>query len=85
VGGFSSAPNTKLPEELVPSPAKAAEQLKLLWISCGDKDGLFFISKRTHEFLAANDVPHVWQVDSGGHDFTVWKNDLYLFAQRLFK
>src|SRR3954453_7999615 len=36
VGGFSSAPNTKTPEELVPDPEKAREQLKLLWISCGD-------------------------------------------------
>ena len=27
IGGFSSAPNTKLPEELVPNPSKAAEQL----------------------------------------------------------
>src|SRR5665811_2268654 len=40
VGGFSSAPNTKKPEELVPDPTKTKEQLKLLWISCGDKDGL---------------------------------------------
>src|SRR5690606_258149 len=31
VGGFSSAPNTKLPNELVPDPKKAREQLKLLF------------------------------------------------------
>ena len=40
VGGFSSAPNTKTPEVLVPDPAKAKAQLKLLWISCGIDDGL---------------------------------------------
>jgi enterochelin esterase-like enzyme len=85
VGGFSSAPNTKMPEELVPDPAKATDRLKLLWISCGDKDGLFYISQRTHTYLTANKVPHVWHVDSGGHDFAVWSNDLYLFAQRLFR
>jgi enterochelin esterase-like enzyme len=34
VGGFSSAPNTKAPEQLVPNPDEAKKKLKLLWISC---------------------------------------------------
>lgn len=85
IGGFSSAPNTNQPEQLVPDPSRAAELVKLLWISCGDKDGLFFISQRTHTYLRDNKVPHVWHVDSGAHDFTVWSNDLYHFAQRIFR
>jgi len=85
VGGFSSAPNTKKPEELVPDPAKAKEQLKLLWISCGDKDGLIGFSKRTHDYLKTNNVPHIYYVDHGYHDFMVWKNSLYMFAQLIFK
>jgi enterochelin esterase-like enzyme len=85
IGGFSSAPNTKPPEELMPDPAKAATQLKLLWISCGDRDGLFFISQRTHAYLKEKNVPHLWHVDSGVHDFAVWRNDLYHFAQRIFQ
>jgi hypothetical protein len=24
-------------------------------------------------------------VDAGAHDFAVWSNDLYLFAQRIFR
>jgi enterochelin esterase-like enzyme len=84
VGGFSSAPNTKAPEQLVPDPNKA-RQLKLLWISCGDKDGLINISQGLHAYLKANKVPHIWHMDSGPHNFTVWKNDLYLFAQLLFQ
>ncbi|HYC86156.1 MAG TPA: alpha/beta hydrolase-fold protein, partial [Chryseosolibacter sp.] len=39
VGGFSSAPNTKAPEALLSEPESARKKLKLLWISCGDKDG----------------------------------------------
>jgi enterochelin esterase-like enzyme len=39
VGGFSSAPNTKPPEQLVPHPDETRKKLKLLWISCGDADG----------------------------------------------
>ena len=84
VGGFSSAPNTRPPETLVPNPLEAAKKLKLLWVSCGDQDGLINISQRTHRYLQEKNVPHIWHVDSGKHDFHVWKNDLYLFAQRLF-
>ncbi len=86
VGGFSSAPNTKSPEQLIPDPAKAKEQLKLLWISCGDKDGLITFSKRTHDYLVTNNVPHIYYVEPGGaHDFIVWKNGLYQFSQLIFK
>jgi enterochelin esterase-like enzyme len=85
VGGFSSAPNTKKPEELVPDPAKAKQQLKLLWISCGDKDGLIGFSQRTHNYLVTNNVPHIYYVDHGYHDFKVWKNGLFMFSQLIFK
>ena len=85
IGGFSSAPNTEPPEQLMPDPAKATQMLKLLWISCGDRDGLIFISQRTHAYLKEKSVPHIWHVDSGMHDFVVWKNDLYHFLQRIFR
>jgi enterochelin esterase-like enzyme len=85
VGGFSSAPNTKTPELLVPDPAKAKAQLKLLWISCGVDDGLMSFSKRTHDYLKSQGVPHIFYVEPGAHDFKVWKNDLYMFSQLLFK
>ncbi len=85
VGGFSSAPNTKKPAELVPDPAITRQQLKLLWISCGDQDGLIHISKGLHDYLDQNKVPHVYWIDQGQHDFKVWKNSLYHFAQFLFK
>ena len=85
VGGFSSAPNTRAPEELVPDSEKAKEQLKLLWISCGDQDGLMNFSSRTHYYLQEHEVPHIFYVEPGGHDFDVWKNDLYMFSQLIFK
>ena len=85
VGGFSSAPNTKQPQDLLPNPELAKAKLKLLWISCGDKDGLITFSKRTHEYLNKNSVPHIYFVDHGYHDFKVWKNSLYMFSQLLFK
>lgn len=85
VGGFSSAPNAKMPEELVPDPEKAKQQLKLLFMSCGDNDRLLAVSKRTHEYLYEKDVPHIYYIEPGVHDFKVWKNGLYMFSQFLFK
>jgi enterochelin esterase-like enzyme len=85
VGGFSSAPNTRQPAELVPNTEKAAEQLKLLFISCGNKDGLIRISQGVHAHLKENNVPHIWHVDDHAHDFQHWRKALYQFAQLIFK
>lgn len=84
IGGFSSAPNTKAPAELLPEPA-AAKDLKLLFLSCGNKDGLINISQGMHAFLKEQGVPHVWHVDGNGHDSTHWQHSLYHFAQKLFR
>ena len=85
IGGFSSAPNTKAADILVPNPARVKSDVNLLWISCGVDDNLFRISQRTHDYLDEHSVPHVFYVEPGAHDFKVWKNDLYMFSQLLFK
>jgi enterochelin esterase-like enzyme len=85
IGAFSAAPNTKTPEELVPDPAKARKELKLLWISCGASDGLIGFSQRTHDYLVKNNVPHIYYIEPGVHEFKVWKNGLYMFSQLIFK
>jgi enterochelin esterase-like enzyme len=86
VGGFSSAPNTSQPAQLVKDPAAARQMLKLLWVSCGDQDSLFNISEGVHKYLAEQTVPHIWHIDAGGaHTFPVWKNDLYHLATLLFR
>lgn len=84
IGAFSPAPNTYPPDQLVPD-LDGARKLRLLWISGGDQDGLIFIGQRTHAYLKEHNIPHIWHVDSGAHDFDVWKNDLYLFSQLLFR
>jgi len=86
VGGFSSAPNTAQPAQLLKDPAAARAQLKLLWVSCGDQDSLFNISENVHKYLDEQKVPHIWHIDAGGaHTFPVWKNDLYHFSSLLFR
>ena len=85
VGGFSSAPNTRASEQLVPDPAKATQMLKVLWISGGNKDGLLRITQGFHAYLKEHNVPHIYHVDDNGHDFNHWKNSLYWFSQQIFK
>ena len=85
VGAFSAAPNTRPPEKLVPNPSAAAQRLKLLWLSCGSHDALINISQAVHAYLKEHQVSHVWSVDGHAHDSPEWKNNLYLFAQRLFR
>jgi enterochelin esterase-like enzyme len=84
VGAFSSAPNTKKPVELA-DPEALKQKLKLLWLACGNKDGLIKISQGVHVWLKQHNVPHIWHVDSNGHDATEWRNNLFLFAQHLFR
>jgi enterochelin esterase-like enzyme len=84
IGGFSSAPNTKMPDQLLPNPEAAKDKIKLLWISCGDEDGLLRISERTRDYMVEHKVPHIFYKEPGKHDFKVWKNDLYNFSQLVF-
>lgn len=85
IGGFSSAPNTRRPAELVRDVA-ATRQLRALYVSCGDQDGLFSISQGVHKTFDEQEIPHLYHVIPGGkHDFGVWKSDLYNFAQLLFR
>lgn len=91
VGGFSSAPNTNqfggmyTDVQFVPDTNAAREKLKLLWLGCGTKDGLFKISEKAHQYLNEIGIPHIWNVDGNGHDNTEWDNNLYLFSQHIFK
>ena len=85
IGAFSSAPNTRPPAELVPDPAAAKARLKLLYLSCGNKDGLINISQGVHVYLKERDVPHIWNVDDEGHTPKTWASNLYHFAQRIFR
>jgi enterochelin esterase-like enzyme len=84
LGAFSAAPNTKPPAELVPDPTAVCTNLKLLYISCGNKDGLINFSQGVHRYLKEHDVPHIWNVDDHGHDGETWGSNLYHFAQRIF-
>ena len=71
--------------ELAPDPAALKAKLKLLYRSCGNKDGLIRRSQDVHAYLKAHDVPHIWNVDDEGHTPKTWASNLYHFAQRIFR
>ena len=85
IGAFSAAPNTLPPAQLLPDPTAAKAQLKLLFIACGNNDGLIDVSQGVHRHLQAHGVPHLWHVDDHGHDAEAWGGYLYHFAQRIFR
>ncbi len=60
-------------------------QLRLLWIACGQDDGLFAPNKKLHESLAAQGVNHVWHPTPGIHNFPVWRRNLADFVPLLFR
>jgi enterochelin esterase-like enzyme len=85
IGAFSS-PGIHKDSKLFRDPSAAAEKLRLLWISCGNKDPKAWEkNKQLHDDLLKLKVPHVWHVDAGEHVWPVWKNDLYWMSQRLFR
>ena len=86
VGGFSSAPNTKMPDALIPDVEKTKAENSLLWMVCGSKDALMFNSSRLKAFCDEHGVPcTLIEYPEGQHDFVVWKYGLYGFAQLIFR
>jgi enterochelin esterase-like enzyme len=83
LAGFSPALPGKA--NLVPGP-DATKKIKLFYLACGDADPFFVPINTFHASLEKANVPHIWNVFPGGqHNLTVWKNDLYQFAQLVFK
>ena len=87
IGAFSAAPNTKPAAQLVPDPASAKKELKLLWLACGKRDNLIRISQGVHAYLKEKDVPHITALRRATPDDpTEWRNNLLsLRPQRVFR
>ncbi|TYQ13125.1 UNVERIFIED_CONTAM: enterochelin esterase-like enzyme [Acetivibrio alkalicellulosi] len=85
IGAFSPAPNTNSPSVLFANQEEITSNLKTLWISCGDKDELLYVSKGVHDYCVQRRIAHTWYLNSGGHDFDFWKDSLYKFLQVIFK
>jgi putative heme-binding domain-containing protein len=85
IGAFSGAGPRDSQSDLIPDPDTARIKLRLLWLSCGNKDFLAERVKALHDGLQEKKINHVYVVEPGGHEWPVWKNDLFLISQRLFR
>ncbi len=85
IGGLSSAGNNDPPAQLVRDPAAVRKGLKLLWLGCGNRDGLMDVSQELDSFFKSKGIPHVFRVDGYAHNRIEWASQLYFMAQQLFK
>ncbi|MYM87297.1 hypothetical protein GTP91_08885 [Rugamonas sp. FT82W] len=83
VGAFSAAPNLKAAAELLPERGRGQPQL--LYLSCGNQDGLIAGSQTLHRYLKEHGIAHVWNVDEHAHDRESWADNLYHYAQLIFR
>jgi enterochelin esterase-like enzyme len=64
---------------------KANARLRLLWISCGEQDGLLADNQRLCDWLKGKGVTYEWVKTPGQHSFRVWRRNLAQFAPLLFQ
>ena len=73
-------------EAFLSSADKINKQIKLLSISCGEKDTLAFAgSKNLDEILKKNNIKHEMNISSGAHTWINWRRYLNDYAQKLFR
>jgi enterochelin esterase-like enzyme len=85
IGGLSSALGKGAGLTKIDDPDIYNKRLRMLWLSCGDKDNLLKVNEAFHTSLAASKVNHIWHLDSGTHEWAVPRNDLYLIGAMLFR
>jgi hypothetical protein len=92
IGAFSSGGLDADFEKTYPSVSKADPGVKevvnpslhLLWIACGEQDGLFGSNQKLVHWLKAKNVRLTWVPTSGTHSFTLWRRYLAEFVLLLF-
>jgi len=87
IGAFSAAPT--LETLLQPAEVTFPDEYKdntFIMICCAKDDGIAISSSRNYnKYFTDNGVPTTYyELETGGHSFTVWKNGLYNFAKRIF-
>lgn len=86
IGSFSGAGLRRFANDLPAGLDSPARRPRLLWLSVGDQDTMMAGSVAAADaFLAERKLPHIFRINSGGHEPRVWRNDLYHFAPLLFR
>ncbi len=62
------------------------DSLNLLQFNIGEKDSWGINqSNKVHQWLLENEINHEYIVSKGGHDWDVWRKDMTILLQKLFK
>jgi enterochelin esterase family protein len=86
IGSFSAGGlGTNLPTQFPALDEKANRQLHLLWIGCGEQDGLLTNNLALSDWLKNKNIVHTWVQTPGQHSFRVWRRYLAQFAPLLFQ
>ncbi len=86
VGAFSGGSTRRLADSSRLDLSAPGRQLRLLWLSVGDRDNLMGSGMVAADaFLTEKKISHDFRINAGGHEPKVWMNDLYNFAPRLFR
>jgi len=84
-GGNTAAPGTDPIAALAADPAKANEQIDLLWIACGKEDAAMKGAAALHEALGKAGIEHTFLETEGAHHWRVWRRYLRDLSPLLFK
>jgi enterochelin esterase family protein len=62
------------------------DQIELLWIACGDADGLVGVNRNFRDWLDSKGVEHTYtEIPDMGHVWPLWRQNLADLAPLLFK
>lgn len=86
VGMFSSGGlRENFSQEFPGFNSSVNSRLHLLWVSCGESDGLLGINQDFNKWLTAQDIRHTFVETPGNHTWMVWRRNLAAFAPLLFR
>jgi enterochelin esterase family protein len=70
---------------MLEDPARANQQLKLLFLSCGTEDPRIPGHLDLMDNLKAKQIRYVWYPTAGAHEWKVWRHSLAEFLPKLFR
>jgi enterochelin esterase family protein len=86
IGAFSSGGLDEDFDRAYPAVrTSTGSKLRLLWIACGQQDGLIGVNRKLVEWLQSKSVKLTWLETPGGHSFLVWRRYLADLAPLLFQ
>jgi enterochelin esterase-like enzyme len=86
IGAFSSGGLDENFARAYPNVSEAtSSQLQLLWIVCGQQDGLIGVNRKLVEWLKSKNIKLTWLETPGGHSFLVWRRYMADLAPQLFE